>query len=261
MLVGSEFVRHEPDQEDSYNHDLPHWAQWAPSKLKLWAALGPIIVIPFIINPALWFGRVWMTVHAPWLLIICSNKVVYLALAVTQISAVVYYLIAVTRRIIFAPCYFYLGRWGGDAALDYLADSSPGTAKTLDRLRRWFPKAAPLLVMFYPSIIVRVLAGASGMRFKTFFIYECIGAVTVAIAVRTLALQFPAQMEQILDAFKKYTWQLTIGSLVLVLIITMIKEAMNPNKNRQGSFHDLEDAVEEGIEREEHRHHRDDRRR
>ncbi len=259
--------RNEYDQRDNDNDDyeydehhnplLPHWAQWAPSKAKLWLALGPIIAIPLIINPVMWVGRPWMTAHAPWLLIMCSNKVVYLALAATQISAIVYYAIAIIRRLLFAPCYFFIGKWAGDTALDYLADSSPSAAATLDRFRRWFPTAGPLLIMFYPSPIVRLLAGSSSMKFSTFAIFEVIGATSVAIAVRTLAMQFPEQMDAIIDFITRYTWQLTIASIVLVIVTGIVKEAIKPSRQRAQKFHELEEAVEAGIEREEHHRRRD----
>lgn len=176
----------------------------------------------------------------------------YLIVAANRVEVWEFFLVGFVRLLLTDPLYFLLGRWFGDGALDWI-ESKTGNSGTIPFVKKWFGKAGPAIVFLAPNTYVCLLAGASGMKVRTFIALNVTGTVTRLILIKATGDVFEPVLDPILDFVKRYQWQLVIFSVVMFVL----QSAMN---KKQGKTSELEsitrmtDELEDAIDKREHEH-------
>ena len=155
--------------------------------------------------------------HPVWLILLNTRKR-YLALTATSIDPVTFFIVGVGRQMIVDPLYFILGRRYGDAGVRWLERKLGDGAAGVTIFEGWFKKAAYPMVAIAPNAIISVLAGASKMKAGVFLALNLGGTVVTIIILRIFGDVFSGPLDGILDFLRRYQWQLTVASVVLVTI-------------------------------------------
>lgn len=157
-----------------------------------------------------------LLISAPWLLLLLNAGRRNLILLSTQLAPTSFFIIAITRQLVFDPFFFFLGRRYGDDALDWLA-SRTGKRHHVARARKLFTVAAWMLVPTAPDAIVCTVAGASSMSARQFFVLNVVGTVATVSMACCLAQPLSSHLASLVDAIRPHAWWLT-GITVLLVI-------------------------------------------
>ena len=154
-----------------------------------------------------------------WVLALNPTSLVMTA-ASPHIDTVQFFTVVLVRRLIADPSYFLLGYWYGDGAISWLKRRSPDIGKFAEKFEEWFPRYGVLLVLLYPHPLVMMLAGASAMRLKTFLLFDFLGTLGVAIAIRQFGWFAESKTKGITGFFGDH--QLIFGVVSVLLMAQLI---------------------------------------
>ena len=233
------------DRNDDLNDDVEEAvpARRRPSRRVLVLVLAPILIISVVATIARGF-RPTLIANYPLLLLAIEPATTHMVLVQERIAPVAFYAVVIVRRLILDPIYFYLGRWYGNTALQWLMRQAPGMGELVASIEKHFPRFGFLIVAIYPQPLVFVIAGASRMRFWVFMLFDALNTVVIVYLVRSLGKAVETPVGGVNNFISQYSIPLTILSIVLVLFFLFQgrrngKSAV-PNISRMAS--DLEDG-------------------
>ena len=173
----------------------------------------------------------------------------YLILASTRVELWEFFGVAFFRLVLTDPLYFMLGRWFGDGALDWIEEKT-GNSGTIPFIKKWFAKAGPAVVFIAPNAYVCLMAGAAGMRVRTFIALNVVGTILRLILIKAFGDVLEPVLDPVLDFIKRYQWQL----VALSIVIFVVQQAANKKKGKKGelqSVGSLEREIEASIDKAE----------
>lgn len=187
------------------------------SRGSLYLLLTPLVVFTALAYVGDALAPTLVNSHPVWLILLNTRKR-YLALTVTKIDPVTFFVVGVGRQIMIDPLYFILGRRYGDAGVRWLERKLGDGAAGVTIFEGWFNKAAYPMVAIAPNAIISVLAGASKMKASVFMALNLGGTIVTIVILRIVGHEFSGPLDAILRFLRRYQWQLTIISVVLVAI-------------------------------------------
>ena len=237
----------EPEPEPEPEAEAPQY-----SRRSLYLLLTPIVVLTALayvgdaLSPSL-------AVHHPVWLILLNTRKRYLALVATKIDPVTFFAVGLIRQMMVDPLYFILGRRYGDAGVRWLERKLGEGAAGVTVFEQWFTKAAYPMVAIAPNAIISVLAGASKMKTSVFLALNLGGTVVTLVLLRAFGDVFSGPLDSVLDFLRRYQWQLTIISIVLVAVQVVLSRKAGRSELESVSKleKELEDARAEGAESQE----------
>jgi membrane protein DedA with SNARE-associated domain len=135
----------------------------------------------------------------PGLLIAFNSSNRNLVLASGELDAWQFYLIGFCRLLISDPLFFLLGRWYGDAGIQWMERRSPTYGRMLRAAERWFKKASYLVIAIAPNNYFCLFAGAAGMPVAGFLIANVIGTTVRLVVLRSFGNLFDGPLEAVRD--------------------------------------------------------------
>ena len=200
-----------------------------------------LVVIPIVgLIVAGYIGDALTTTLAdkhPLLLVMLNARSRILVLTTNQLDAVSFYLTAGLRLLASDPLFYLLGRWYGDAMIQWVENRSKTFGEQIRLYERAFAKAAYPLVFLMPNPYICLFAGASGMRVASFFTLNIAGTVFRLNLIRRVGEAFDGPIDGILDFFGRYRLPLFIFSVALVFFIVF--NDRRSGKDEIGSMLDL----------------------
>ena len=200
-----------------------------------------LVVIPIVgLIVAGYIGDALTTTLAdehPLLLVMLNARSRVLVLTTNQLDAVSFYAAAGLRLLAADPLFYLLGRWYGDAMIQWVEKRSKTFGEQIRLYERAFAKAAYPLVFLMPNPYICLFAGASGMRVASFFALNIAGTVFRLYLIRRVGEAFDGPIDGILDFFGRYRLPLFILSVALVVFI--IFNDRRSGKGEIGSMLDL----------------------
>lgn len=146
-----------------------------------------------------------------------------LLLTANEVDAVPFVLFAVLRRFASDPLFFLLGHLYGEGAVRWIERRAGGAGRVVRGIERLFAKASKLMVFLFPGILVCVMAGATGMRTRTFLALNVAGTLAVVIALRLFGQQLDGPVEAIQEwNDRNFRW-LTAVTVVAVLVWVVVE--------------------------------------
>jgi len=182
--------------------------------------ITPIVVLTLAGSVADIIGPKLVTEH-PLLQMFLNPRNRYLLLASPQVGAVEFFVIGFVRLVLTDPIGFVLGRQYGDAALKWAGDKMGDDGRFIGKVEGVFGKAAPVIIFLAPNLYMCILAGASGMRLRTFAILNISGTICRLIIFRLAGHAFEDQLLDILDWIARNQKWLIIVSFVVVALQTV----------------------------------------
>jgi membrane protein DedA with SNARE-associated domain len=182
--------------------------------------IGISIVAGTVAN---WLAPFLITRH-PLLLIALNPRLRYLLLASPRLPVLPFFAVPLMRLSAVDLLSYLLGRWCGEAVLAWLEPRLGRARRLLRALQRWFGRAAPVLTIAFPSGIVCLLAGSSGMRPVLFAVLTVGGILLRLVAVRILATVFRSQLAGALRFIaRNQAWLLVVtlaaGALQVFVVV------------------------------------------
>jgi membrane protein DedA with SNARE-associated domain len=156
----------------------------------------------------------------PWALLV-SPKVGFMAFVV---------IIVVVRATWYCGDYF-LGRWYGERGLQWLKQRR-ATGRTTAWVERLFPRLGGFLLILYPGVIVSVLAGATGMRFRRFAALILLGLLLWGSLLRLIATAAAEPLTDVAQYVERHAWWLVIplGVVSVVMIVRESRRRATPQR-------------------------------
>ena len=163
---------------------------------------------------------VWPTLltEAPWTLLAMSSNTTRMLLVQPLVPVHVFFGLALARPLLLVPLYYFFGRCYGDAALRWVERKLGPDSKAISLVEHYFRRFSYALVAWSPNGIVSVMAGATRMRTRTFFIVAALGTVAKVIVVYYLGDVLSVPLHEIADFVGKYQWYLTPLTFTLVAL-------------------------------------------
>lgn len=193
------------------------------SRRSLYLLLAPIVVLTALAYVGDALAPSLAVEHPVWLIMLNTRKR-YLALTATSIDPVTFFAVGLIRQIMVDPLYFVLGRRYGDAGVRWLERKLGDGAAGVTVFEGWFKKAAYPMVAIAPNAIISVLAGASKMKTGVFLALNLGGTIVTLILLRAFGDVFSGPLDSVLDFLRRYQWQLTIVSVVLVAVQVILSK-------------------------------------
>ena len=109
-----------------------------------------------------------------------------LLLVTNELDALSFYTVAFVRLVVFDPVYFVLGAWFGSRVGAWMTQRSRWIRRRNETCGRWVRDLSYPLVFVAPSSYVSLVAGAVGMRFRTFLGLNVAGTAARLWLVRTI---------------------------------------------------------------------------
>jgi membrane protein DedA with SNARE-associated domain len=172
-------------------------------------AMSVIAFVADIIGPGLINER-------PLLQMFLNPRNRYLLLAAPQVEVIPFFVVGFFRLVLTDPIYFVLGVQYGDAALRWAETRMGDGGGFIRTLQRWFGRAAPVLIVLAPNGYLCLLAGASGMRARTFITLNVVGTLGRLTVFRLAGDAFREQLEDILGFVQRNQKWLIAVSFAIV---------------------------------------------
>jgi len=123
----------------------------------------------------------------------------------------------------FDPLYWWAGRLWGRGLIEVIAGRSARAARNAARAERLAHKYGALAILLtyivpLPSAVVYATVAAAGMRFRTFFLIDVLGAVTTRGLYILLGYQLGEPAVEVVEVIAKYSWYLSIVLLGFVFV-------------------------------------------
>jgi len=189
-----------------------------PSRSRLALVVAPIValIVAGYIGDAL--TTTWADKH-PLLLVVLNARSRILVLVTNQLDAASYYVAASLRLLASDPLFYLLGRWYGDAMIQWVENRSKTFGEQIRLYERAFAKAAYPLVFIMPNPYICVFAGASGMRVGAFFSLNIAGTIARLYLIRRVGEAFDEPIQAVLRFFARYRLPLFILSVALLVFV------------------------------------------
>jgi membrane protein DedA with SNARE-associated domain len=141
----------------------------------------------------------------------------WLLLAAPQVGVVAFFAVGFVRLTAIDPLFYVLGVQYGDAALRWAERKLGDEAGFVRKVERWFGRAAPAIVLIAPNGYVCLLAGAAGMRVRTFVALNVIGTIGRLTLFTIAGAALRNELLDVLDFIQRYQWWLVAASFALVV--------------------------------------------
>ena len=194
--------------------------QAADRRIPLAWLVTPIVVLSLAGTVADIIGPKLVTEH-PLLQMFLNPRNRYLLLASPQVGAIEFFVVGFVRLVLTDPLGFVLGRQYGDAALKWAGEKMGDEGRFVSKVERIFGKAAPVIIFLAPNLYMCILAGASGMKVRTFVALNVSGTICRLILFRIAGEAFEDQLLTILDWIQRNQKWLIILSFVIVVVQTI----------------------------------------
>lgn len=154
----------------------------------------------------------------PLVLVALEPRNRFLLLVAGRVDLVPYLVFATFRRIASDPVYFALGHLYGDRSIRWM-ESQAGErgGRAVRFIERTYARFSKPMVFLFPGLPVCVLAGATGMRTRTFLVLNLTGTIAAVVVLRA----FAEQLEPVVLPFTEWIDEnqalLTVFSVALVL--------------------------------------------
>lgn len=189
-----------------------------PSR-RLLAVLGALIVAFWVLGTVATALTPTLLVDHPLLLVALEPRNRNLLLTAQRVDVIPYVVFATIRRVASDPIYFALGHLYGVSAVRWVEHQAGGSgARGVRFVERVFARARGPLVFAFPGLLVCVLAGATGMRTRTFLALNLAGTVVAVLVLRAFAEPLEPVVGPITDFVEANQTWLTVLSVVLVLV-------------------------------------------
>jgi len=193
----------------------------------------------------------WPTLltEAPWTLLAMSSSTTRMLLVQPLVPARVFFGLALARPLLLVPLYYWFGRCYGDAALRWVESKLGPDSRAIARVEHYFRRFSYALVAWSPNGAVSVMAGATRMRARTFFLVAAIGTVVKVTIVYYLGDALSAPLHDIADFVGRYQWYLTPITFVLVAIQLVNRRRKNrlPIQTVDDFEEEFDQEVDEGA--------------
>ena len=172
--------------------------------------------------------------EALWTRLVSSNPAILIALNPTNknlllvngdqygIEAFPYFSIGFARLLSSDPLYFLLGFWYGEKALNWIQKRNKSFAQLAEEGEDFMLKFSYIFVFFAPVSYICVLAGAVGMKVKTFFALNVLGTIFSLVVIRWVGFQFGGGIDRFIDFLGRYKWQ-ALGLSIAYVAWTLFK--------------------------------------
>ena len=125
--------------------------------------------------------------------------------------------VVVARRLVGSLLFYLVGRWYGDAALDWLERHAGSHGAKVRKVERAVRAGAYPLVFASPTAVVCMVAGAMGIPPARFALVAAVGALTVGAVVRLAGEALADPIGRVLSLFEHNLVTATVAAVVLVL--------------------------------------------
>jgi membrane protein DedA with SNARE-associated domain len=146
----------------------------------------------------------------------------------SKIDFVPFLTVGVARLLVSDPLYFLIGKYFGDSALRWfekLMGGPEGGGKLISTTERWFHlgkgRVAMVLSAFFAGPIICILAGATKMKAKQFFVLDFFGTIVVVLLLRLLAKPLTPAVDWLIDVNKQYWKWFTLAAVGFVALSLM----------------------------------------
>ncbi len=164
----------------------------------------------------------------PLALIALSARNRNLLLVTEQLSAVSYYTVGFIRLIAADPLFFLLGYWYGDKAIAWIERRSRTYGPLVRDGESWFRKGAYFFIFAAPNQYVCALAGATGIKLKTFFALNISGTIARLVIIWYLGKTIEPWVSGTVDFIGRYRiW--VFGFMLLGVLWTVFGEFRGDN--------------------------------
>ena len=182
----------------------------------------PILLVPIVVAMVLAMigdviGPSLINEHPLWQ-VTMNPRNRWLLLAAPQVALWSFFVVGFVRLVAIDPLFYLLGRQHGDAALRWAEQKLGDDGGLVRKVERWFGKAAPVVVLVAPNGYVCLLAGAAGMRVRTFLTLNVVGTLGRLVLFRAAGAAFRDQLLDVLEFIQRYQWWLVALSLVVVSV-------------------------------------------
>lgn len=156
----------------------------------------------------------------PLLLILLSPRNRNLVLATNELDAATYYIVGFLRLIASDPANYLLGYWFGERALRWVKRRSKTYGPLMDDGEALFKRIGPAIVFLAPNNIVCALAGATGMKVRTFFVLNVLGTLFRLATIRRLGESLESPIGSVTDWIGEHRiWVLGFSAAALAWTI------------------------------------------
>lgn len=219
-MPDSPAVAREPQADDDVptgQHPAPLDApvRHRPSRRTLTLLIAPIIGLIIASNVGDALATTLAPTH-PLTLVALNSRNRNLVLVTNQLDALSYYGVATLRLLLSDPLFFLLGYWYGESAVTWMEARTRTFGSTMRQLERWFGRGGAVLVFLAPNNIVCLLAGAAGMKLRTFVIANVAGTLVRLYLIRRVGEAFDAPIQDLLGFLSDYRVPLLVLSVLLV---------------------------------------------
>lgn len=164
----------------------------------------------------------------PLALIMLSARNRNLLLVTEQLSAFSYFSVGFLRLVAADPLFFLLGYWYGDKALAWIENRSRTYGPLVRDGESWFRKGAYFLIFAAPNQYVCALAGATGVRIRTFFALNFAGTIARLVIIWYLGKTIEPWISGTVDLIARYRiW--VFGIMLLGVLWTVFGEFRGGN--------------------------------
>lgn len=213
-----------------------------PAKWKVTLVVTGIVVIQIANYIASASLAVLVNEHPLWL-VLMQPTTKNLLLVTGKIWIVTFLVVAILRRQVPHILWFFIGRWYGQAGLDWVSKRFPDFGQLISQIEDAFPKWGPLICALYPHPVVCAMAGASKMRFVPFLIYTFAGIILFVSMARIFGDWLKPVTDPLLNFSQEYVVPLTI--LTVAITAYMVWKAMRAHKLE--SVETIERELEEEL--------------
>lgn len=193
-----------------------------------------------------WVGdAIWVELvdSHPLLLMSLTPRNRYLALVSNEVSTLGYYTVGFLRLVIADPVNYLLGLWFGDKAIAWVGRKSKTYGPLIDDGAAFFRRYSAPLIFLMPNNIICALAGASGVKVRTFMIANISGTITRLILVRQFSSYFESEIGGVTEWIGRYRTPILVISVIAVAW-TVFGEFRGDNSELKNLVH-LEDELDE----------------
>lgn len=189
-----------------------------PPSRRLLVVLATLIVAFWVLGTVATALTPTLLAEHPLLLVALEPRNRNLLLTAERVDPVPFVVFATIRRVASDPIYFALGHLYGTGAVRWVERQVGGTGGRSVRLvERVFARARGPLVFLFPGLLVCVLAGATGMRTRTFLALNLTGTVAVVLVLRAFAKPLEPVIGPITDFVEANQTWLTGVTILLVV--------------------------------------------
>jgi membrane protein DedA with SNARE-associated domain len=137
-------------------------------------------------------------------------------------------LLGIIGSIKFDPIYWWAGKLWGRGLIEIVAGRSARAARNADRAERLAVRFGPLAifttyVLPLPSAVVYATLGATGMSLTRFLLWDAGSALVTRAFFIWLGFQLGEPAVAVVELIAKYSWYLSIGLLVVVIVNLVIQ--------------------------------------